>query len=207
MRLIKKLLVLIIIFIISIGILLLIKEKRKNNNEVVLFLGDSITERFKLDIYMPSIYSINSGIGGNNTEDILNDIDNRVYKYKPKKVFLLIGINDILFTNKTDDEIINNINKIINNINDKTNSKIYLESIYPVNTNVKKDIPKDSNKKINNFNKKLSKICNKNCKYINIHKYLMDKDGNLRDIYTNDGIHINKFGYVIITGRLYKYAK
>ena len=211
MKLIKKIILIISLILLLVGIVFVCmkikKEDRRRNNELILFLGDSITERYNLNLYLHNFYTVNSGIGGNNTDDILNDMNSRVYIYKPKKVFLLIGINDLLFTTKTDNEIIDNIDKIIKNINDKTNSQIYLESIYPVNINVKKDIPKDSNQKINNFNKKLSKICNKNCEYINMHKNLTDKDGNLKKIYTNDGIHINKLGYIIITNNLYRYLK
>ena len=61
---------------------------------------------------------INSGIAGNTTDNILNDMYNRVYKYNPSKIFLLIGTNDIVY-GKDVNYIVNNINKIIDLIRKK----------------------------------------------------------------------------------------
>lgn len=79
--------------------------ERKNNKELILFLGDSLTARYDLNKYYAKYYTVNSGIGGNITTNILDDMDKRVYKYKPKKVFLLIGINDLLFTENSNENI------------------------------------------------------------------------------------------------------
>ena len=53
-----------------------------------LFLGDSITEYYDLDKYYPDLPVVNSGIAGDTTEDILNDMEGRVYQYNPSKIFL-----------------------------------------------------------------------------------------------------------------------
>lgn len=201
---------LVLILRININIMTLNNKierlEKKDNNEIALFLGDSITQRYKLETYLPNYYTINSGVGGNTTNDILIDMDNRVNKYTFNKVFLLIGINDLLFTNNSDEEIINNINQIIDNIHNK-NAKIYLESVYPINTSVAKNIPESSNDRINIFNNKLKVICDKKCTYVNIYKRLSDKKGSLKRMYTNDGIHINKIGYIIVTNEILKYIK
>ena len=82
-----------------------LNQINKNNNEKkeidyksqnYLFLGDSITEFYHLeDYYDEKLYVVNSGISGNSTYNILDDMYNRVYKYNPTKVFLLIGTNDL----------------------------------------------------------------------------------------------------------------
>ena len=204
--LIKILISFFIMIIIIICLFNCIKYfKNDKRDETSLFLGDSITERYKLDKYLFNYRTINSGVGGNTTNDILNDMKKRVNSHHFDKVFLLIGINDLLFTEESNDEIKNNVEKIINNIDNK-NAKIYLESVYPINTSITKDIPKDANNKINEFNKILKDVCNNNkCTYINMHDSLTDRNGNLKKIYTNDGIHINKLGYVIVTNKLIKY--
>ena len=83
-----------------------------------LFLGDSITDFYDLDKYYDGLPVVNSGISGNTTEDILNDMKNRVYDYNPSKVFLLIGTNDLIHDIGVDD-IISNIEKIISEIKGK----------------------------------------------------------------------------------------
>ena len=197
-----------VIFLIIIFLFMFVKNYKKTKSSgAILFLGDSITERYKLDKYLFNYNTINSGIGGNTTNDILNDIDKRVNNYSFDKVFILIGINDLLFTEETNEEIVTNIEKIIDSIDNKR-AVIYLESIYPVNTDKVTDIPKDSNTKINEMNKLLENICNKGkCNYINMHDKLTDKQGNLKKLYTNDGIHISKIGYIKVTKELLNYMK
>ena len=63
--------------------------------ENIVFLGDSITYYYDLDKYYPDNNVVNSGICGDVSEDILNDMYNRVYKYNPSIVFLLIGTNQL----------------------------------------------------------------------------------------------------------------
>ena len=180
--------------------------EKKDAGEVVLFLGDSLTERYDLNKYLDRYYTINSGVGGNLTTDILNDMDNRVYKYNPSKVFLLVGVNDILFTELKEDEISKNIESIKNGIYEKLpNTHIYLISIYPVNLKIANNFSKDSNNKINKLNKKIKRSCTNNCTYIDINKDLKDKKGNLKRIYTKDGVHINRFGYCKVTKNILKY--
>ena len=52
-----------------------------------LFLGDSITDFYDLDEYYKDLPVVNSGVSGNTTADILNDMKNRVYNYNPSKYF------------------------------------------------------------------------------------------------------------------------
>ena len=108
-----------------------------------LFLGDSITEFYNLDNYYGDYKIVNSGVCGNQTDDILNDLKKRAYVYNPSTIFLLIGTND-LEHKKTVEDTQKNIKEIVNKLNKNLpNAKIYLESIYPVNDT--------DNKKVRNF--------------------------------------------------------
>ena len=61
---------------------------------------------------------------------------NRVYKYNPSKVFLLIGTNQIPMGD-SDDKIIDGIKHIIDDIREnRPYAKIYIESIYPINKKI-----------------------------------------------------------------------
>ena len=174
----------------------------------ILFLGDSLTDYYNLSKYYKNELVINSGIAGNSTDDILNDMYNRVYKYNPSKIFLLIGTNDIVY-GKDVNYITNNINKIIDLIRKKLpNCKIYLESLYPINNtnNLKVNhnvVANRTNDVINQINTKIKEI--PNITYINIHDSLVDTNGNLNINYTVEGLHINDSGYITITNILNKY--
>ena len=110
----------------------------------------------------------------------------------------------------TNDGIKDNIDKIINNIHEKyPDCKIYLESIYPINDSVNKEIVETrTNTSIKDLNSKIKNICNDSkCTYINMYDKLTDKNGNLIRIYTVDGLHLNRLGYIKVTKELRKYVK
>ena len=196
-------------FMLLVGILLCINEQEMiklssrverlerytYNKESIVFLGDSITSRCDLNKYFPNYNVYNSGIAGNMTKDILDNMENRVFVYNPTKVFILIGTNDLVYSGLDNDGIKNNIEEIINKIYEKnSNIKIYLESIYPVNNSLNKEIVETrTNDNIKDLNNKIEKICNNNkCTYI-------------KRIYTVDGLHLNKIGYKAVASKLTKY--
>lgn len=209
-------------FVVSYNNLKKVKSREKVITKTVekkvvadnyLFLGDSITDFYDLDKYYEDLPVVNSGINGNRTTDILNDMKDRVYRYNPSKVFLLIGTNDII-DGKGNDEIIDNIKKIIELIKkNRPYAEIYLESIYPVN---KTDNDKISlsmvssrdNDQIIEINKKLKKYCNeKKITYIDLYSKLVDDEGNLKLDYTKEGLHLSDDGYKVVTEEISKYIK
>lgn len=174
-----------------------------------LFLGDSITDFYDLkQFYSNSVYYVNSGINGNKTDDILNNMEERVYQYNPSRVFLLIGTNDIII-GRSEEKIVNNIKKIVSNIQKvRPFCKIYIESIYPINNTNNAKIDHDmvktrSNSMIKNINKELKKYAEKeDIKYIDMYSILVDQDDNLRLEYTKEGLHISEQGYRVITKKI-----
>ncbi len=182
-------------------------ERLEDDYTSYLFLGDSITDFYDLDKYYEGLPVVNSGISGNTTEDILNDMKNRVYNYNPSKVFLLIGTNDLIHDISVDD-IVSNIEKIIDEINsNKPQTQIYVESVYPVNDNLDEDmVDVRNNDDIMEINEEIKKYCDDNgYTYINMYDKLLDDDGNFNEEYTDDGLHPNSRGYEVITEEIKKY--
>lgn len=209
---------LLISLIINLVLFKLGNEKPKNpydieisDNDNFVFLGDSITDFYPLDELYDDLPVINSGVSGYTTDDILKNIDQMVYIYNPTKVFILIGTNDIQ-QGKTNDEILDNIKKITKKILEKRpNTKIYIESVYPINNTEDEKINHDmvgdrTNKTIKDLNKKIKGFClEKNYTYINVYKELLDDDGNLALKYTAEGLHLSDLGYLKVTRLLYRY--
>lgn len=174
-----------------------------------VFLGDSITEGYNLDKFYKDMPVVNSGISGNQTTDILNNMKKRVYDYNPSKVFILIGTNDI-DNGKTNDLIVDNIKKIVEGIkNNRDKTSIYIESIYPVNSKIEgSSAGSRTNRQIKIINKKLEQYCNNNkLTYIDTFIELEDCKGDLEEDYTKDGLHLNDDGYSIVTKKLKKYLE
>lgn len=176
-----------------------------------VFLGDSITKRYDLDKYYPDMKNrvVNSGINGNTTHNILDNMYNRVYKYNPSDVFILIGTNDIskgYSLQKIFDNYISIITQIKKN---RPAATIRVISIYPVNYDLRK-IDKKVNKldSINRLNESLKIYCkNNSLVYIDMYSKLVDDKGYLDKKYTEDGLHLNDEGYEVVTSVLMKYME
>ena len=101
-----------------------------------------------------------------------------------------------------------NIKKIIKKIKEnRSDATIYIESVYPINSNIKNNVVNNrTNKKIKSLNRKLSNYCKEdNCNYINLYNDLIDEEGNLKEQYTEDGLHLNSLGYIVVTRELLPY--
>ena len=61
----------------------------------VVFLGDSITDFWKLDEYFPEKPYVNRGIGGQTTPQMLVRMYSDVIELQPRAMILLAGINDV----------------------------------------------------------------------------------------------------------------
>ena len=171
-----------------------------------LFLGDSITDFYDLDKYYPDMPTVNSGVSGNTTEDILKDMKKRAYQYNPSKVFLLIGTND-LDTKHSKEDIVNNVEKIISELKEnRPKAELYIESIYPVNPDVRRSKSGNrNNDDIKQINKELKKYCKENkINYINLYDLLKDENDNLKEEYTKDGLHLSDEGYKVVTEEIKK---
>lgn len=192
-------------------------ETNKNNtkkefkqNENILFLGDSITEIYPIDEIYKNMPVIKSGVSGYKTEDILERAEKMIYQYNPTKIILLIGTNDIMNSIEDDTimETVSGIKKISKEINShRKNAKIYIESIYPVNRNMKKEmVAARTNEAIKKLNEKIKIYCEENnITYINMYDELTDEEGNFDEKYTYDGLHPNTLGYAKITRVLIPY--
>lgn len=205
--------ILSILLLISLVINIYFSGVKKTSivlDENIVFFGDSITNGYKIEEFYPKNNVINSGTSGDTTENLLERMED-VYKYNPSKVFILIGIND-LNRGKSIDEILDNIQRIVNNI--KTNRKytnIYIESVYPINRNVFEDKDYSFNNDISNdtikeLNDRLSNLCKENSiQYVDVYNNLIDSEGNLKKDYTKEGLHLTDLGYFKVTSSLSKY--
>ncbi|SMC86043.1 GDSL-type esterase/lipase family protein [Pedobacter nyackensis] len=173
------------------------KKMPDKKNEIV-FLGNSITEGGKWQELVPSKNVINRGISGDVTYGIIARMD-EVLASKPAKVFMLIGINDMK-RGTPQEVILNNYKKIISMVKKQSpTTKLYLESILPVN---KAMLPASyarlSNAAILEMNVQLRAIANEQqLTYVNLHDVFAGKDGELKKELSIDGLHLKSAAYIL----------
>lgn len=192
------------------------EDKVDYKRENIVFYGDSITDFYDLEKYYPNLPVVNSGTSGFRTTDLLDLMKERIYIYNPTKVFIMIGTNDIAFSDFTNEEIVDNIEKICKLINkNRPNAKIYIESVYPVNDDDSDNDVIDrsmvqgrKNSRIIELNDLIKAKCEENnIPYINMYDKLTDEDGDLKVEYTVDGLHMSEAGYEVITKEIMKYIE
>ncbi len=165
----------------------------------VVFVGDSITQDFPVQDYFPGLIVYNRGIGGDTTVGVLKRLNESVFELKPSIVVLLIGTNDFGVLNAKPEEVFIRCEEIVNQIKKfNPNTQIILQSVYPVNPTLDAfSVASRNNLSIKTLNHMLENI--KGCTYLNLFDRLADETGNLNPVYTLEGLHINQFGYRLIS--------
>jgi len=169
------------------------------DTSAIYFIGNSIIAGIEWNELFNNIHIKNRGIGGDLTNGVLSRI-NEIAIARPQKVFLLIGINDLL--QKIEHKnIIDNYKRILEIIQSKSpNTKIYLQSIMPVNS---KGVKSDDIIKVN---KELNRLCTDiNCNYIDLFSLFKNEKNELKEEYSFDGVHINGKGYEIWEYKIRQY--
>jgi lysophospholipase L1-like esterase len=179
-----------------------------NDNEIdtnsIVFLGNSLTEGFDLSQFN-NPHTVNRGISGDFTAGLIARMDGIIKKY-PKKIFIEIGINDLI--EKISPEAMysnyDTILKKINRISPRT--RIYIHSLLPtlLNGSIITSAA-DVNKRVKEFNILLVKLSEKyNCTYIDTWSHFVMKDNSMNPDLTTDGIHLKSEGYKVWVGVIEK---
>ena len=98
--------------------------------------------------------------------------------------------------------LIFDIEKILEEIkSNRPKAELYLESIYPVNHDIRRNNAGNrENSDIKEINEELEDYCEDNdITYIDMYDLLKDEEGNLKEEYTKDGLHLSDKGYEVVT--------
>ncbi|MBS1508732.1 MAG: sialate O-acetylesterase [Bacteroidetes bacterium] len=163
----------------------------------IIMVGNSITEGGDWKKLFQDSTVINRGISGDVTFGVLNRLQ-EIIDRKPRKIFLLIGINDL--SRNTPDEVIQeNIFNIVTKLKSRLpKTTVYLQSILPTNESFK-NLNKNfvgKGEHITTINAQLKKYATKlKYNYIDLHSRFVDSEGRMEAKYSGDGLHLNAAGY------------
>lgn len=165
----------------------------------IVFLGNSITEVGEWSELFNSKNIANRGISGDVTYGVLHRLP-VILEQKPKKIFVTTGVNDIK-RGASIEEVSRNYERIIKLIKQTSpKTKLYVQSILPVNERMLAAIyAKITNERINKVNVLLQKLTIKyNCVFVDLHlSALKNTDGQLKTELTTDGLHLQPMAYII----------
>jgi lysophospholipase L1-like esterase len=166
----------------------------ENDRELVLFLGDSITEGGSWDERLPNERTLNQGIGGDTTDGVLARLD-RVVAAAPDVIVLLIGTNDFGNHRKSAEHVVRNVETILVTLRrELPGVRLLLVSILPRQAEYAPRI-EEANRHLRQF------VATCHAQYLDAWPALADGD-HLAAKYTEDGLHLTDDGYRAYTDEL-----
>lgn len=162
-------------------------------NQSVVFLGDSLVARWDIAKYFPSLNFENKGKSGSH----IDYIEQYKKRFVDRDVVIIIGTNDI---SKIDScNAASYAKRYVSAVKDLGANRILLFSIFPRNFAGDK---KNVNEIIKSLNSLIQfELDSPEIIYLNVFDELLD-EGMLNMQYSNDGLHLNSYGYEIIAHKL-----
>lgn len=169
----------------------------------VVFLGDSITDGWKLNQYFPEKDFVNRGISGQITGQMLGRMMADVIRAKPAAMIVLAGTNDI--ARGVPMQAIQDNLAMIAELAEARKIKVALASVLPVH-----DYNKDANPnyemskrrppaEIKTLNEWIKSYCQrKGFLYVDYFSAMVDGQGFLKKELAEDGLHPNAAGYQVM---------
>lgn len=158
------------------------------NQESIVFLGNSITNfGVWTEMFGSDPHVINRGISGNLSGEVLEHLD-LIVSGHPKKIFLMIGIND--YDNPSC--VVPNTERIIDVVKrESPQTELYVQSLLPCNRTERIGM-------VEPINVELEKLCaEKGVTYIDVYSRIVDNSNppGIAAAYTNDNLHVTATGY------------
>ena len=176
----------------------------------VLLVGSSLMEHFPLNELAQSMglttVVYNRGIGGYKTMDLWNAREECIFGLKPRKIFINIGTNDIGDHAYRQEKLLEEYRMLLTEIKTRLpETTVYVMAYYPVNTVDEFGLPKErhtdlfltrTNEAIEQANKAVEAMAvEMGLRFINVNDGLKDADGNLKQEYSTEGLHMYPNAY------------
>lgn len=183
----------------------LILDRIKKNQVDLLFIGNSITQRWELqgkkawEEYFAPLHAVNAGIDGDCTQHVIWRLDNGLLEgISPKLVILLIGSNHV--NEYTTVEIVDGIKAIACRIRNKLpETKLLIIGVLPRGT-----ASPAGAYRLAKASESASKLAdNHKIYYLDVSENFFDTNGYVSDeLMTADRVHLSEAGYNLLAGKL-----
>lgn len=177
----------------------------------IVFLGNSITDGCEWAELFNNRHVKNRGISADRSSWLLDRIDS-LLKGHPKRLFLMIGTND-LAAGVAPAQVVENVRKLIARFREESPwTKIFVQSILPVNgvdfQHLKPKRHWERGAEIVETNRLLEALClETEVTYLDVYSALVDDRGLLDRRYTNDGLHLMGEGYLVWRDAIKQYVR
>lgn len=163
------------------------------DSDMTVMLGNSLTAGGEWQELLHDAGVRNRGIGGDGVDGVYHRLD-QVLAMRPRRIFLMIGINDLLARREVDDVIAGH-ERILDRIKAASpGTTLVVQSLLPLNEGM---MGMRRNELVLRTNQALKELCSrKGVPYLDLHPLFVDEAGQLREDFTSDGIHLTGQGYL-----------
>jgi Lysophospholipase L1 and related esterases len=153
----------------------------------VAFVGDSLTESGDWSEWFPEFDTLNFGVSGDTTDDLLERLG-AVIDAKPDEIVLLIGTND-LGRRLTVEHLVRNIQLMLVELRRQLpGTRMLLQSIMPRGSEFAGQI-QEANIHLRQF------AATVHAQYLDLWPALAREDGEISPEYSDDRLHLSDAGY------------
>ena len=173
-------------------------SKNSFPGQSILFVGSSSIRMWPTATAFPGKPIINRGFGGADISDVIHFYDKVIRPYVPNKIFLYAGDNDI-GRGKTATQVFEDYKELALKVRgDFPDTELIFISIKPSKARwAKWPTMAEANQLIREHADRHKKLG-----YADLATPLLDDDGNPRDVFVDDGLHLNEYGYALWQGAL-----
>ncbi|WP_084776860.1 SGNH/GDSL hydrolase family protein [Anabaena sp. PCC 7108] len=174
----------------------------KSPQHLTIMAGDSLSLWFPPELLPEDRTWLNQAISGETSDGLLKRLD-LFDQTQPETILVMIGINDLI-RGVSDQEILANQRQILRYLRrNHRQSQIFVQSILPhggeeATWEGKAKLLAIPNSRIRQLNEEIQKIATRqDVKYLDLHPLFTNKQGNLNQELTTDGLHLNPQGYLV----------
>lgn len=160
-----------------------------------VMVGDSITAAFPATAFFPGVHIVNRGISGDRLIGVIARRSESIFDLRPRKVFLLVGVNDVaLFPDMPITEFERQYRFLFDQI--RTNCpevEVFVQTIMPIRGQY---APANARVlQVNALLRRLAGAYSFHC--IDLHGHFTNAQGEMREAYSDDGVHPNMTGAAV----------
>lgn len=156
-----------------------------------LFVGSSSIRGWSTADAFPGLPVVNRGFGGSELSDVIHYYERVIRPYTPIRIFLYAGDNDIA-AGKSAHQVFEDYRELVGRVrSDLPESELVFLAIKPSKARwAKWPVMAEANRMIREY-----ADGQENLGYVDVATPLLDENGEPKDVYLADGLHLNARGY------------
>ena len=169
----------------------------------LLFVGSSSIRLWPTAAAFPGLPVVNRGFGGSELSDILHYYDRVIRPYAPSQIVLYAGDNDVA-AGKSAERVFADFRRIADRVaTDFPNTELVFISIKPSKARWQFwPVMQEANRLVAAYAEGRERV-----RYADLATPLLDNSGQPKDVYLDDGLHLDARGYDLWQAALAPYMK